>query len=184
MRLFEYPEKAIENISVIRQWVNDLRSGLFEQGVGFLCSNNRYCCLGVLCERVVPKEKVAQLDGNKKYDGRSLAAPHYVLDDLGICYKSIGGEGAVTADKLVWYNDNAKLTFAQIADIIEHEFFLSTDGQYLFDNEVQKRLEYLRQEIRNERISYGEICELQSLVGHIDRNDLELLMWAGVEENR
>lgn len=47
---------------------------------------------------------------------------------------------------------------------------------------VKDRLEYLRNEIRNERISYGEIVELQSLAEHIDKDDVELLQWAGVPE--
>jgi hypothetical protein len=47
---------------------------------------------------------------------------------------------------------------------------------------IKKRLEEIRVEIQNERISYGEIVELQSLVEHIDKNDVELLQWAGVEE--
>lgn len=47
---------------------------------------------------------------------------------------------------------------------------------------VQERLEYLRNEIRNERISYAEIVELQSLTEHIDPSDVELLEWAGVPE--
>lgn len=42
------------------------------------------------------------------------------------------------------------------------------------------RLEYLRGEIRAERISYGELAELQSLAGHIEPGDTELLEWAGV----
>ena len=49
---------------------------------------------------------------------------------------------------------------------------------------IQKRLEYLRQEIQAERISYGEIAELQSLVSHIDPSDVLLLEWAGVPENK
>lgn len=44
------------------------------------------------------------------------------------------------------------------------------------------RLEYLRGEIRAERISYGEIAELQSLAEHIGEGDVELLEWAGVSE--
>lgn len=51
------------------------------------------------------------------------------------------------------------------------------------ENTIKDRLEYLRQEIKAERISYGEIVELQSLKDHIDLNDVELLQWAGVEEN-
>jgi hypothetical protein len=45
-----------------------------------------------------------------------------------------------------------------------------------------ERLEYLRAEIRAERISYGEIAELQGLAEHIDPSDVELLEWAGVPE--
>jgi hypothetical protein len=45
-------------------------------------------------------------------------------------------------------------------------------------NSTRKRLEYLRGEIRAERISYSEIAELQSLTAHIDADDAELLQWA------
>lgn len=48
--------------------------------------------------------------------------------------------------------------------------------------EIQDRLEYLRGEIQAERISYGELMELQSLVKHIKPGDVELLEWAGVKE--
>jgi hypothetical protein len=47
---------------------------------------------------------------------------------------------------------------------------------------IQARLKYLRQEIQAERISYGEIIELQSLAKHIDPSDVLLLEWAGVPE--
>lgn len=49
--------------------------------------------------------------------------------------------------------------------------------------ERKKRLEYLRGEIQAERISYGELSELQGLVEHIDAGDVELLEWAGVPED-
>lgn len=49
-------------------------------------------------------------------------------------------------------------------------------------NGVEKRLEELRQAIRDENISYGELAELQSLVKHIDKGDVELLEAAGVDE--
>ena len=42
---------------------------------------------------------------------------------------------------------------------------------------MNERLEYLRTEIRAERISYEEIAELQSLVDEIDPYDVELLEW-------
>lgn len=40
-----------------------------------------------------------------------------------------------------------------------------------------ERLEYLRGEIRAERISYGEIAELHDLADLIDPSDVELLGW-------
>ena len=48
--------------------------------------------------------------------------------------------------------------------------------------EIQDRLEYLRGEIVAERISYGEILELQELSKHIQPDDVLLLEWAGVPE--
>lgn len=47
----------------------------------------------------------------------------------------------------------------------------------------QQRLEYLRGELRAERISYDELSELQSLAGYIDAGDVELLEAAGVPEH-
>jgi len=45
-----------------------------------------------------------------------------------------------------------------------------------------ERLEYLRGEIENERISMGELHELQGLADQIDPSDVQLLEWAGVPE--
>jgi hypothetical protein len=49
-------------------------------------------------------------------------------------------------------------------------------------SKIKQRLEYLRSELRAERISYGELAELQDLVPHIDPGDVELLEAAGVPE--
>jgi len=51
------------------------------------------------------------------------------------------------------------------------------------DDTVKERLEYLRGELRAERISTGELLELQSLVPYIEEGDVELLEAAGVPEN-
>lgn len=50
------------------------------------------------------------------------------------------------------------------------------------DDTPKARLEYLRQELRAERMSYSELAELRSLVGHIELGDVELLYAAGVPE--
>lgn len=49
---------------------------------------------------------------------------------------------------------------------------------------IRIRLEYLRKEIKAERISMGEIAELQSLASHIEPGDVLLLEWAGVPEHK
>ena len=49
-------------------------------------------------------------------------------------------------------------------------------------NDPKERLEYIRGEIEAERISYGEIVELQDLTEHIEPGDNLLLEWAGVPE--
>jgi len=48
---------------------------------------------------------------------------------------------------------------------------------------AKKRLEELREELRAERISYGELAELQELSEYIDKDDVELLEAAGFPEN-
>jgi len=49
-------------------------------------------------------------------------------------------------------------------------------------HQIEKKLEYLRCEIIAERISYGEIAELQGLADYIEPGDNLLLEWAGVPE--
>jgi len=48
--------------------------------------------------------------------------------------------------------------------------------------EARERLEYMRGELRAERISYGDLAELQSLAQFIEPGDTELLEAAGVPE--
>ena len=60
-------------------------------------------------------------------------------------------------------------------------------GKEIFDRKatmqaIHDRLEYLRGEIEAERISYGEIAELQELAKFIEPGDTLLLQWAGVPE--
>jgi hypothetical protein len=51
------------------------------------------------------------------------------------------------------------------------------DGGY-----IKERLEDIRERIENWDISYGEIAELQRYKEYIDKNDTQLLEWAGVPE--
>lgn len=47
---------------------------------------------------------------------------------------------------------------------------------------IAKRLEYLREQIRPEKISYGEIVELQSLAEFVPKSDIELMEWIKLKE--
>jgi hypothetical protein len=47
---------------------------------------------------------------------------------------------------------------------------------------IRDRLEYLRSELRAERISYGELAELQGLADEIQPGDVELAEAAGIPE--
>ncbi len=48
--------------------------------------------------------------------------------------------------------------------------------------DTRERLEYLRGELRAERMSYGELIELVGLAEYIEPGDVELLEAAGVPE--
>ena len=56
------------------------------------------------------------------------------------------------------------------------------DEYFVYPTKESARLEYLRGQIQAECISWGELHELQGLVGYIDPGDVELLEWAGVPE--
>jgi hypothetical protein len=47
---------------------------------------------------------------------------------------------------------------------------------------ITKRLEYLREQIRQENISYSEIIELQSLAEFVSESDIKLMEWIKLEE--
>jgi hypothetical protein len=47
---------------------------------------------------------------------------------------------------------------------------------------IKERLEYIRGELRAERVSYSELAELQGLAEYIEPGDVELLEAAGVPE--
>lgn len=57
-------------------------------------------------------------------------------------------------------------------------------------NNLQKqkalaRLAYIREEIENERVSYGEIAELQGVLRkYIPKDDTLLREWAGIKEQK
>lgn len=75
----------------------------------------------------------------------------------------------------------------EVLELLEKQVGLGEDNEPEVVNiegvtTVAERLEYLRGEIRAERISMGELIELQGLAEYIGPGDVELLEPAGVPE--
>jgi hypothetical protein len=86
---------------------------------------------------------------------------------------------------LVEYIDKDDVELLEAAGVPEFDDDEFKHGGMMADGgeiEAKKRLEELREELRSETISYGELFELQSLVEYIDKDDVELLEAAGVPE--
>lgn len=115
----------------LQEWVKDLRSGAFPQGVGRLRSEAGYCCLGVACEtyrRVTGKGEWKTYDNvpssmNMYFNaGESSAGdvlPQEVREWLGFKQANpmFDVHGELTRASMM--NDSLQMTFAEIADVIE-----------------------------------------------------------------
>ena len=119
------------------QWVKALRSEEYEQGHGYLRdSNDRYCCLGVLCDLavkagVISEPELASTEGG---EGESysfgpdrnhdiLYLPDVVRDWAGLAthnptYGPDPDADMVDAPTLAGANDDG-VPFDQIAELIE-----------------------------------------------------------------
>ena len=111
------------NQDIKAKWVAALRSGDYVQGRGALRVDNKFCCLGVLCNihaQDHPEVAAMQQDRNS-YMGKA-SFPHKKvskwadLEDCGDNRVSING----ISKHLAEHNDNGR-TFLEIADAIESQ---------------------------------------------------------------
>lgn len=79
-------------------------------------------------------------------------------------------------------NDCFDMIEARTVEFTPGENGWVSQDAWRYANEIEVRLEYLRQQLRNENISYGELVELQSLASSIEPGDVELLEATGVPE--
>lgn len=114
---------------------------------------------------------------------------------MGFAIKKRTLERGVTEDTPIdyylWqaYTDNGntynidRLIARRLNELREkiHEYHLRKHNGY-GERIAKRRLEYLRGELREGRMSYGELAELQGLIPYIDAGDVELLEAAGVPE--
>ena len=112
------------NERIKQKWIKRLRSDKYEQGEGKLKSNDKYCCLGVLCEIAV-EEGIAEWReyNNKNYIISSIDTN---ISDTSLTRQLRGWAGIEVDDGLMLIAHNDKtfdlepgFSFNEIAQLIE-----------------------------------------------------------------
>lgn len=98
------------NKKIKAKWIKVLPSGKYVQGNRCLRRNDRFCCLGVLCDLLQPEEWVPLLDGFFLMDGEQELLPDSIARTAKI--------RAADQRKLIVMNDEGQ-SFAEIAGWIE-----------------------------------------------------------------
>lgn len=115
------------------KWLKALRSGKYRQTCDKLQDDKGYCCLGVACQVLIPKDKQVK-ETEEYYDGSKLtyvtkktkylegtsprdqkAAPAW-LKKIDMNFQKRFGCA------LSELNDDHQLTFKEIADLLEQEY--------------------------------------------------------------
>ena len=103
------------NKQVKQKWVKALRSGKYKQGIGKLCYGNQngkfLCCLGVLSTLAVEDGVCSR---RTAFKGNNVL--NYKVMQWAGLQDDNPDAGCLT---LTEQNDDAKLSFKQIADLIE-----------------------------------------------------------------
>ncbi len=135
---------ALMNKEIGQQWVDDLRSGKYNQGIGYLCqlhnNSNDYCCLGVLAEQalksgIVDDKRCDDVDYDvdvKAFNGCQSTLPAAIIkwadiNPIVLISPEAGQEGfsilvqrGKQRSSLDTLNDNG-MSFSKIADLIEEQ---------------------------------------------------------------
>jgi len=115
------------NKEIKARWIKALRSGDYKQGRDRLKRNDTYCCLGVLCDLSV-KDGIGNWNGDRFIGGAEKERVTTLPFVIGQWAGMESGEGpAIKLEKgvkvfgrsLIYYNDDEKYSFDQIADLIE-----------------------------------------------------------------
>lgn len=108
--------------SVKKLWVNALRSERYEQGKNYLRIDNKFCCLGVLCDiyRLETENDNWELVNNYNYE---------FLGCSGFLPKDVCEWADINTDPFVFYLNNKKaylttlndigVTFKEVAELID-----------------------------------------------------------------
>lgn len=107
------------NPEIKNRWTKALRSGKYKQGKGLLRdSEDRYCCLGVLCD--VVKSDLG-LEWESFMGCYSIENYEASLPDTIVKFTGVNSTGYYGKVRLVLMNDRDGYTFNEIAEVIEKE---------------------------------------------------------------
>lgn len=102
-----------------KDWLEALRSGKYEQGVGSLYEDGKYCCLGVACEELaVTSRRLLEAYGLPSgLAGAAKYVPGWLveIESMAIMEKV----KASHPTSLVNINDQQQATFDEIADYLD-----------------------------------------------------------------
>lgn len=107
------------NKEIKEKWVAALKSGDYEQGKYALRKNNKYCCLGVLCD-IYSKEIGVEWEG-QWIEGENKTLPIEISTWCDIEPINIEVDYDTLKQYLTELNDTVKLPFREIADVIENQ---------------------------------------------------------------
>jgi hypothetical protein len=106
-------------MTLVKRWIEALRSGQYEQGRAHLCRDEKYCCLGVLCSLVEPGTK-REINTSLQYNGviswgdEVSWLPTHIKEKVGLRTEC----GDFADNSLTTLNDEG-MSFSEIADLIE-----------------------------------------------------------------
>lgn len=103
-----------------QKWLDALRSGQYEQGRGTMrTEDNKFCCLGVLCDLLDPGEwEQGPFTNAYFFDGMRDLPSTRVKKRVGLLGLLGPHDGVSPVSKLAGMNDSG-YSFTQIADWIE-----------------------------------------------------------------
>lgn len=120
----------------VKQFLEALRSGKYQQIQGTLKNGDGYCCLGVAAELFLPeggkieqKDDFCQFSDSSGKDVASAFLPHYAIDALDAhswSCKPVGGIDYLPS--MMDMNDTLGWSFTTIADFIEKNAHLYFKG--------------------------------------------------------
>lgn len=105
----------------IKKWTKALRSGEYKQTKGTLQDSRGFCCLGVACDIFIPKGD--QVVNRRKWIAGNVPASFQMfapdwLKTINMDFSEITGKAVAEL------NDADKMTFNEIADVLEAVYIL------------------------------------------------------------